>query len=402
MARLAYRLLRQHILQRIIPLSRKKFKLQTDQVIEVIGFFESYTGIGESARLCAVALQKAGYAVRCRSVEAVFRKPKDSEWRFDNCSFDKEVSLRIFHINPPMMPPVILSLGLKNFLSTYNVGYWAWELESIPSEWQKATKYINAIFTPSEFTSEAIRRYTCKPVITVLHPVVEESVSLSAPAEARSRLVVADDTFLVSTIFSFGSAMERKNPQAVIKTFQHAFSPVDNALLILKSNSATDEQKSDLRRLFGEYKNIRLYDDLWTRDETRGLVACSDLYLSLHRSEGFGLTIAEAMTMKTPVMVTNYSGNAGFCDEENSFLIDYNLIPVVSDHPEFKGLNAVMWADANTEQAGTMLARLYSNRSILKSAADVAIKTLGEKIHENSYCAGLRSLSENTRALSLA
>jgi glycosyltransferase involved in cell wall biosynthesis len=75
-------------------------------------------------------------------------------------------------------------------------------------------------------------------------------------------------------------------------------------------------------------KTFVLCDGFWQREETQGLLACSDLYLSLHRSEGFGLTIAEAMLMNVPVMVTNWSGNTGFCTPDNSFLIDYKRVPV--------------------------------------------------------------------------
>jgi glycosyltransferase involved in cell wall biosynthesis len=378
-----YRKFRGEILQSLIPCSKSLPVVDANHAIEVIGFFESFSGIGESARLCAKALKKAGYNVKCTSVEQTFRKKPDAVWTFDNAPETMKTGLRIFHLNPPMMPPVIVAMGIKNFRSTYNIGYWAWELEEIPSEWIKGTKYMNAIMTPSDFTSNVIRKYTDKPVETVLHPVEIDMAHVTM--QMREKLGIAKETLMISTIFSFGSAMERKNPQAVIAAFQKAFTPEDDAVLILKSNSGTPEQKTDIEKLCGAHKNIRLCDGFWQREETQGLLACSDLYLSLHRSEGFGLTIAEAMLMNVPVMVTNWSGNTGFCTPDNSFLIDYKRVPVISTHPEFKGLKNLTWAEADTDQAAKILKDIKADRSKLNHMKQNVCKSLEKSLIQQNY-----------------
>lgn len=383
-----YRKFRGQVLQSLIPCSGAHFVLDRNKAIEVIGFFESFSGIGESARLCAEALKKAGYAVKCTSVEAAFHKKPDAPWIFDNAPVDMPVGVRIFHLNPPMMPPVIFSMGLKNFCSVYNIGFWAWELEEIPSEWVKGARYMNAILTPSDFTTNVIRKYTDRPVETVLHPVMVDRTQIDMAM--REKLGIGPDTLVFSTIFSFGSAMERKNPQAVISAFQKAFMPEDDAVLILKSNSATLEQKAEIERLCGSYKNIRLCDGFWPREETQGLVACSDLYISLHRSEGFGLTIAEAMLMDVPVMVTNWSGNTDFCCADNAFLIDYKPVPVESSHPEFKGLRNLTWADADTGQAARVLKEIKADRSELNRMKQIVRQSVEEILARKDYVSGLQ------------
>ncbi|OIN85256.1 MAG: hypothetical protein AUJ12_10280 [Alphaproteobacteria bacterium CG1_02_46_17] len=387
-----YRKMRAQVFQSLIPCSKAAFILDKDHVIEVIGLFESFSGIGESARLCATALKAAGYNVKCTSVERAFHKSSNAPWKFDNAPATMPIGARIFHLNPPMMPPVIFSMGIRDFQSTYNIGYWAWELEEIPKEWVKATRYMNAILTPSDFTSNAIRKYTDKVVTTVLHPVVIDKLSVSM--NMREKLGVGKDTLMLSTIFSFGSAMERKNPQAVIEAFKKAFTPQDNVVLILKSNSGTPEQKYEITSLIGEYTNIRLCDGYWPRDETQGLIATSDLYISLHRSEGFGLTIAEAMLLDTPVMVTNWSGNTDFCTVDNAFLIDYKPVPVVSSHPEFKGLNNPTWADADTDQAAQILKKIKADHRKLDHMKNNVRSSLKEILEQKDYNIALEKIEK--------
>ncbi|MDY0029082.1 MAG: glycosyltransferase family 4 protein [Pseudobdellovibrionaceae bacterium] len=387
-----YRTLRGTVLQSLLPCSQAEFNLDRNSAIEVIGFFESFSGIGESARLCATSLKEAGYKVKCTSVESVFRKKSDAPWVFENAPADTPIGTRIFHLNPPMMPPVILSMGIKDFRKTFNIGYWAWELSELPKEWVRGIRYMNAIMTPSDFTSQTIRKYTNKAVETVLHPVSIDKTTINP--DMRAKLEIAQDSLLFSTIFSFGSAMERKNPEAVIKAFQTAFTPQDNAVLVLKSNSGSPENKAALEKLFGEHKNIRLCDGFWPREDTQGLIAASDLYISLHRSEGFGLTIAEAMLMDVPVMVTNWSGNTDFCTKENAFLVGYNQVPVRSTHPEFKGLGNLTWADADVNEAARILQDIKSDRAKLDRMKETVRHSLVEILSRKSYQTALQRLKD--------
>jgi len=359
LSRRFYRFVRSAILHHLIPCSKKniKQKINHESLIEVIGFFESYSGIGESARLCANSLKEAGFKVKCTSVEKTFKKKSEFSW--SNAGFYQDIKpeIRIFHLNPPMLPPVILSLGFKRFIETYNIGYWAWELEDIPKEWKKAIRYINAIFTPSTFTSYAIQRNTKKLVHTVMHPVKVEGAKINP--SIRDSLNIPQDAFVVSSIFSFGSALERKNPQALIQAFNHAFQHNENAFLVLKSNAGSIEEKNEIQSLIAGNNKVLLIDALWNKEDILGLIKTSNLYASLHRSEGFGLTIAEAMLLDVPVMVTNWSGSADFCNKIYCSVINYSLIPVKSNHPEFKGVSSLTWADANVVQASNVLSDMY-------------------------------------------
>lgn len=352
MIRMLYRWLRAHVLHALIPCSQKHIFADGKQGIEIVGFFSSASGIGESARLCAMQLHAMGYKVRCTSVEKTFMKPKQVEWSFADTAEASEIGCRIFHLNPPMLPPAIFAIGLMSFRKTYNIGYWAWELEQIPTEWQRAIRYINAVLCPSDFTTAAIAGYTTKPVITVPHPVVAGA----ATEGLRDRLELPVDAFLASAIFSFGSALERKNPYAAVEAFNKAFGSDSGAFLILKCNQGG--QSPDKLRFLDHIKphpNIRLVDDIWTREDMLGFLKTSNAFISLHRSEGFGLPIAEALLIGTPVIATDWSGNRDFCTEENSFPVRCRMIPVSSAHPEFAGLGHTRWADADTDHAAERL-----------------------------------------------
>jgi glycosyltransferase involved in cell wall biosynthesis len=390
MIRKIYRILRAHVLHYVIPQSKAALFPAGKTAVEVVGFFHSPSGIGESARLCAKQLQQNGYKVLCTSIENAFLKPKEMDWDFADNATAEEIGCRIIHLNPSMMPPMALKMGLKRYASVFNIGYWAWELERIPAEWERALRYVNAIFCPSEFTSKAIRHYTQKPVITVPHPVFADA----ATTGMREKLDVADSTFLVASVFSFGSALERKNPHALIDAFQQAFSEDDDACLILKSNHGGDSpDKKLLLERMKSHKNIRIIDDVWDKADVLGLIKAADIYASLHRSEGFGLPIAEAMRQGTAPMVTNWSGNVDFCTHENSFLIDYRMVALQSEHAEFKALTNLQWADANAEHAATLLRQAFENREILQQKADACLLHTNAYFSEPGYVRALSALN---------
>lgn len=398
LARHLYRQFRARALQHMIPKSPAHLPQSADDLyIEVIGFFHSISGIGESARLCAQQLAADGYRVTCTSVEGFFRKPEELPWHWPESTSDKNshehknktVNCRIYHLNPPMLPPVIYQMGLGNFKKTYNIGYWAWELEVIPDEWISAIRYMNAIITPSSFTTNVIQRYANSPVLTATHPVTAGE----ATANMRQRLNIPEQAFLISSIFSFGSAMERKNPQALIAAFKQDLAAKSDAYLVLKANAGGDSpEKQALLAAIAGQPNIILVDQHWSRAEVNGLIQSSDLYASLHRSEGFGLTIAEAMLLGTPVLTTAWSGNMDFCTAENSFLVPYKPIPVNSTHPEFSELTHASWADADIEFCTRILADIYRQRDLLTAKKTCCAQQVQLCINNHKYQHALQQL----------
>ncbi len=383
-----YRAFRSHVLQRLIPKSRVAF--DPARPIEVAGYLSMMAGVGESARLCADALAAGGRRISLRDVSTHTDEGASVEWKAA-AGNAVQPGTRIWHLNPPMLPRPVLSTGLREFACAYNIGYWAWELEIVPPEWRNGARYVNAVFVPSEFTRKAIAPLTSAPVVVVPHPVTEKP----AADGMRAKFGVEDDAFLVSFIFSAGSSINRKNPQAVIDAFKTFQRRCPKAFLLMKGSGdpAKDPGLAALYRSAEGNSRIRIVTDKLASSEINGLIRDSDAYISLHRSEGFGLTVAEAIIHNTPVVTTGWSGTVDFCDPENTWNVAPSLIPVVDTHPEFAALKGAVWADPSPEVAAGYLDQIYSDPEAAKEKAARAKRFLVAYLEANTYEKALQALA---------
>ncbi|MBX5135114.1 glycosyltransferase family 4 protein [Rhizobium lentis] len=383
-----YRYLRAHLLQRLIPRSRLAFNPR--KPVEIIGYFSMPVGVGESARLCAGALSQAGRAISLSDVSTHPDEKSFDGWVSSDLPAEPPGS-RIWHLNPPMLPRAILKMGVANFTRAFNIGYFAWELEVAPAEWRNGLRYMNAVFVPSEFTRRTIAPLTSAPVIVVPHPVTEKP----AAEGMREKFGIEKDAFLVSFIFSAGSSINRKNPQAVIEAFRLFSAECQSAFLLMKASGDIGKDQG-LRELIASVagdSRIRIITDKLSNAEINGLIRSSNAYLSLHRSEGFGLTVAEAIMHRTPVISTGWSGTEDFCDPENSWLVASPLIPVVDSHPEFAGLPGAVWADPSPEIAAAHLGDIFRAPERAREKAGKAREFLLRYLAENSYEKALQKLA---------
>jgi glycosyltransferase involved in cell wall biosynthesis len=383
-----YRRFRAEILQRGIPRSRRKFT--PGAPVEIAGYLSMTAGVGESARLNADALARAGIPVRLADVSTHPDERRDVEWRMPPLA-SAAPGQRILHLNPPMLPRGILKLGLGAFLRAYNIGYWAWELEVIPAEWRHALRYMNAVFVPSEFTRNAIAGHTSLPVITVPHPVAERQ----AASGIRAQFGIPNNAFLVSSIFSAGSSINRKNPEAVLKAFAQFAARRPDAYLLMKAsgNPAGDERLRAVVETAAKIGNVRIITENLPSSVIAGIIGQSDVYISLHRSEGFGLTVAEAILAGTPVVSTGWSGTVDFCDPENTWNTSYTLIPVVDTHPEFARLAGARWADPDVDHAARQLAEIAGDAEAAKWRTGRARDFLRRYLAERTYEKALQALA---------
>jgi glycosyltransferase involved in cell wall biosynthesis len=211
----------------------------------------------------------------------------------------------------------------------------------------------------------------------------------------RQKFGIEKDAFLVSFIFSAGSSINRKNPQAVIKAFRIFAAETPSAVLLMKASGDVNKDEG-LRELVASVagdSRIRIVTDSLSNADINGLIRSSDAYLSLHRSEGFGLTVAEAIMQRTPVISTAWSGTADFCDPDNTWLVDSPLIPVVDTHPEFVGLAGAVWADPSPDAAAAHLQDIFRAPERAREKAEKARELLLRYLAENSYEKALQTLA---------
>ncbi|SFN06927.1 glycosyltransferase family 4 protein [Variovorax sp. OV329] len=240
---------------------------------------------------------------------------------------------------------------------TYRVAYWYWEFAQIPDLWVAKARQVDEVWAATEFVAQGLRERLKVPVRT-LFPGVK-----LAPFEKRSKSSFGLDEAPYTFLFTFHmmSVMERKNPLGLIRAFRKAFTAADNACLVLKTSYGEryPEQIRELREA-AKGANIRIIDEVYSPDAVLALIEACDAYVSLHRSEGLGLTMAEAMLLGKPVIATNFSGNVDFMNQSNSLLVDYKLKRLGWPIPPYDA--HLQWAEPSEDHAAAHMRRLYDDQ----------------------------------------
>ena len=331
----------------------------SDPRVNVIGHFRGVSGMAEAARSLVIAAEVAG--VRVALVSASPTDTRGSDLRFvDAIGDDTPHPISVMCVNANETAQLMDRLGPSVTAGRYNIGFWFWELARLPAAWHAAIDRVDEIWVASGFVEEAMADSTSKPVRTV-RLAVEASPSR---AYRRAEFGLADDAFTFLFSFNFNSYVARKNPVGAIKAFKRAFpdrdQPVALVLKALSSDKAGDRMRPLREAIHGDDR-IHLLDRTMSRDEIFGLESVVDSYLSLHRSEGFGLGLAESMFLGKPVIGTAYSGNMEFMDETNSLLVDYHLTPV--GEGEYPFPDGQQWAEPSEEHAAELMRRLVGDRA---------------------------------------
>jgi glycosyltransferase involved in cell wall biosynthesis len=339
--------------------------------VNIVGPFRYEFGIAEAARLNARALEAA--RVPCSRVEAPFLFNSSSgnrefEGTYADCLKKK---INLFHFNAPDMRwihhywPRVFRNG------QYNIGFWFWELPRMPEIWKPGFRGLDEIWVASEFVKNSIAPDSPVPVHCVPLPVLRPRVS----TVDRSDFGLPKDKFLLLSTYDLNSYSSRKNPMGVIKAFRLAVAENPNLHLVLKVNHAAQYPKriQELLELAGQ--NITLISQTLSRVELSNLQACCDIFISMHRAEGFGLNIAECMALGKPVVATAYSGNMTFMTGENSCPIDYSMVEIEKTEGHYE--RGQLWADPSPQHAAECILRLAGDSAFYgalsrRAEADIA------------------------------
>ena len=335
----------------------------------VAGFLGTSSGLGELGRNFVLLFDRIGVTPHKANISAIAVEdfPAGDEFPAD---VSTDGGVVIICCNPDVLLPVLVKFKKHNIAKMRVVGYWAWELEKFPAYWLDALDYVDEVWVPTHFIANALTRTVkaagkskvvsvvpCfKPLDDVVHPA---TVDPFPQLQGRP---------LAYFGFDVGSNVTRKNPQAVIKAFFKARdalrarnSAVRPALILkLHREVSWPEGVQALEALIGGDADVVLLKQTLTRDEMRALIARVDVVVSLHRSEGLGYTMMEAMLAGKPVIATGWSGNVDFMDSDSAILVPYTMIPVRDPQEVYNNLGA-SWADPDVDFAAQALERLFEN-----------------------------------------
>jgi glycosyltransferase involved in cell wall biosynthesis len=341
--------------------------------INLIGYSRSQTGVGESCRLAARSINAVNLPFGIINYN-VGNPASNTDTSWNHKEIDKPIyNVNIYHINADQMPIAFAHLGEEVFKGRYNIGYWHWELPDFPDEWKESFKLVNEIWVPSQFIMDSISKKSPVPVVKIPH-----GIQLTVPQGiGRRDFGLPEGSFLFLTMYDVYSYQERKNPNAVIEAFKRTFKPYDTSVgLVVKVNHSQDHHE-DIRVLeekIAGYQNIYLLPETMSRERVNALLNCTDSFISLHRSEGFGLGLAEAMFLGKAVIGTNWSANVDFMNYKNSCTVDYNLVKIGKDYGPYKAYQ--YWADPDVEHAGYFMKKLVSDQEYYRTIARNGQKTI--------------------------
>lgn len=326
------------------------------QGINLIGDISAETGLGQSMRILASILEHGNIPFCVKQVNLHGKlEHNDTAWKHKQMELP-QYSINLIHAIPETWAIDYCAMDKGTLDYRYNIAYWLWELEKFPKHWLPCIDTVDEIWTPSEFISESIRRETDKPVITVPYAVDMQKEGLYT----REHFGLPEDKFLFLTMYDFISISERKNPQAVIDAYRKAFPVEDkNVGLVIKVNHAQEDKLLLLKERLQNYENIYFITRNLTRAEVDSLLNASDVLVSLHRSEGFGLPVAEAMALGKPVITTNWSATTEFADETSACPVNYSQIKLQKTIGPYEKGN--YWADADTAHAAEYMKKLRSD-----------------------------------------
>jgi glycosyltransferase involved in cell wall biosynthesis len=329
----------------------------SDPRANVIGHFRGEFGMAEVARSLVTAAQAA--RVRVALVSARSSDERGADLRFaDAIGVDTPHPINVICVNANETAQLMDAFGPSVTAGRYNIGFWFWELARLPAAWSGAIDRVDEIWVATRFVAETMAASTSRPVQTI-RLAVDATPSRTY---RRSGFGLSDDVFTFLFTFNFSSYVARKNPLGTINAFRKAFprreEPV--ALVLKSTNGAKDrDHVRHLQEAIDGDDRIRLIDRFMSRDEVFGLESVVDSYVSLHRSEGFGLGLAESMFLGKPVVGTGYSGNLEFMNETNSLLVDYHLTAV--GEREYPFPEGQVWAEPSEEHAAELMRRLVDD-----------------------------------------
>jgi glycosyltransferase involved in cell wall biosynthesis len=320
----------------------------------VVGYLRAESGMGELARSTVRALRAMSYPLTVRELRAAAHRHADLS--VDALDTGETLAFTIVALTAPDARRERDRIGPPS-RSSFRIGYWPWELEAFPDDLGDVFSGFDEIWALSRFSAGAIARASPVPVHAIW-PALPDVGPSAAPARDTA---LEPDEYNFLFVYDVLSETDRKNPLDLIRAFRQAFRRDDRVRLTLKTSNGhmrSHEWRRVVRAADG--LPITVCDRYLSRPDLLALMRSCDCYVSLHRSEGFGFTLVEAMALGKPVIATFYSANAEYMTPWNSFPVPYRMGEVRARRGAYRKGDA--WAEPDVEAAAALMRQAYCDR----------------------------------------
>ncbi len=343
--------------------------------MNLIGFYRAILGVGESVRCAARAADAAKLPLACIDLKLHCKNPLTDDAFTARLQTENPHPVNVFHLDAPASGDIDHHHGPGFRAGKYNIGYWAWELTDFPDAWTHYADYFDEIWTPSRFVTEAIAQKVSVPVLTMPHAIFFPRPS----GDFRQKYGLPADKYLFLFLYDLNSYSERKNPAAAVESFRRSDLAGHGAVLVIKVHNV-EGNPADFERLRAATAALPgtiLITQTLARHEIYELESACDCFVSLHRSEGFGLAVAECMYLGKPVISTDWSATAEFVSTTNGCPVRCHLVTLERNHgPYAKGQT---WASPDLDHAAEWMRRLFQDRVLGHQLGSAARATIEER-----------------------
>lgn len=356
--------------------------------LQIIGPFEKASGLGQATRLSAgiaghmpYSLNPVDFGLDNPAPEGFSRVGRLSEFR--------RAKVNLIHLNAESIP-LVYAYAPDVFSGAYNIGYFYWELDSPAACHHLALEMLDEIWVSTEYGVRIYQPHTDKPVFNagMCFEDLPDIDKGAARAGVLERFGWDEDTFVFMVAFDSFSFVQRKNPLGVLKAFARAFEGDDNVRLVIKSQNREKIQDPMQARIWdavdvaaGTDPRITILNETLDYADLLRLKAGCDCYISLHRSEGWGFGMIEAMNLKVPVVCTGYSGNLDFCSADTAFLVEYDEVELTEDDYIFV-LPGQKWAEPRLDSAAAQMHAVRNDATARTAKAAAAYDNVQKNFSE--------------------
>jgi glycosyltransferase involved in cell wall biosynthesis len=351
--------------------------------VAVSGYLRDESGWGAAARGYVRALLRLGVPTALEDFSALTSN-RSQDRSVPAGEQLERVDVNLVCIDAGQHFAALSQVGERFFEGRYNIGAWAWELPTFPERWYDRFAYYDEIWVGTSFVASALAPISPVPIVRL--PPVLMPQTFGSRARGRADWGLREDEFTFLFVFDVHSHLARKNPTAIVDAFCRAFGPSEPVRLFLKCvNAESDPEGFAALQAAAEGWPITISSGYAPVERLRDLMAACDAYVSLHRAEGIGLTIADAMALGKPVIATDWSGNTDFLDASTGFPVSYRLVELDGNVGPYPAGD--VWAEPSVEHAAQLMrfvvdhpaeARVRGQQASLALARDYSEERIAE------------------------